>query len=226
MMYVRLSTKESRLGWACFALYILLPFILPKGVWFAFGFQAAFFGASALIFHRFLVESARVPLIGVRQILGMAFLALILTQLANLLMNDLLFYFFPEYYGYNETGPYFHNPQKEALAALLGESCWATVLGAVVLAPVTEELFYRGLVFGRLCGDSPTLAYLVSTVLYALLPVLPMIGRCPVSFLVISFMQYIPIGLFFGWFYRRSNTILTTILAHVVMNAVGVVTML
>lgn len=226
MLYVRMSRTEKSLGWAWLAVSLLLRFLLPAGVWTDFLRRALDFAAALLIFRSFLQKSAQVPLLRFTQLLGYSFLALILAQLANLLTNDLLYYFFPQYFRYSLTGPYFYNVEKAAMQALLQENYPLTALSVILFAPLAEELFYRGLVFGSLYDKNPTLAYLVSLVLYSLVLSISLTGHYPASYVVISFLQYLPISLFFSWFYAKSDTILTPILAHIVMNAVSVLTML
>lgn len=181
--------------------------------------------AAVLIFHRFLGASLSVPLTTPLTIVKFALLGLILAQLANLLTNDLIFYFLPNYFGYSETGPYFLNAQKELLRSYAAENFPLTLVGIVFFVPVWEELLHRGLVFGSLVQKNIALAYIAAVLLYAVIPIIPLFGAYRVDYILLSFLQYIPISLMFCWIYTRTETILTPMLAHMLMNAVSIFTL-
>lgn len=227
LLYIRMTRKEIYPGLGWLAVLLLSGFLFPagSGAVSAFFFQAAHFLAAMLIFHRFLRSSLEVPLTPFSRILKSALLGLILAQLANLLTNDLLYYFFPKYFGYGETGPYFVNISKELTKALLEEQFFLTAVRIAFFVPIAEELFHRGLVFGNLVQKNTVLAYTVSVLLYAFLPIIPLLGHYSPDYIVISFIQYLPIGILFSWIYTRTETILTPILAHILMNGVSIFTM-
>lgn len=89
------------------------------------------------------------------------------------------------------------------------------MLVAIVLAPLGEELFYRGWVFRLLSELSVPLALIVSTALFAMVhlhaPALP---------------AYIVLGAGFALLYRRTGSILTPIVAHATNNAIAVALLL
>ena len=227
LLYIRMTRKEIYPGLGWLAVLLLSGFLFPagSGAVSAFFFQGAHFLAAMLIFHRFLRSSLEVLLTPFSRILKSALLGLILAQLANLLTNDLLYYFFPKYFGYGETGPYFVNISKELTKALLEEQFFLTAVRIAFFVPIAEELFHRGLVFGNLVQKNTVLAYTVSVLLYAFLPIIPLLGHYSPDYIVISFIQYLPIGILFSWIYTRTETILTPILAHILMNGVSIFTM-
>lgn len=227
LLYVTLSEKEKRLGFDWLALLIASVLLHPirSTAVMEFVFQAGNFAAAVLIFHTFLRTSLQVPLTTPFQILKMAILGLILAQLANLLTNDLLYYFFPQYFYYDETGPHFGNVLKFLMETFAQENFPLTAIAIIFFVPIWEEVFHRGLVFGSLLRKNLALAYMVSAALYAFAPIVPLFGNYPLGYIVISFLQYIPIGVLFAWVYTRTETILTPILAHMVMNAVSIFTM-
>ena len=226
LLYVPMNKKEVRLGFCWLTVLVLTSLPLRSGPVMELAFQGLHFAAAVLIFHRFLRSSFQVPLTKTLTIVKTALLGLILAQLANLLTNDLLFYFFPQYFFYNDTGPHFYNVLKEdILKEMLAENFPLTAFAVIVLAPIWEELFHRGLVFGTLARKHIALAYPVSIILYALLPILPLFGRQPAAYIVLSFIQHIPISVLFAWIYTRTETILTPVLAHMLMNAVSIFTM-
>ncbi|MHC4820708.1 MAG: lysostaphin resistance A-like protein, partial [Planctomycetota bacterium] len=92
----------------------------------------------------------------------------------------------------------------------------AFIFGAVVLAPVAEERFFRGHVFRHLLvhTDART-AYLVSALLFAAahgnLSALP---------------SYLVYALILSWSYERWRTLWVPTVAHAVANGVAVATIL
>jgi hypothetical protein len=89
------------------------------------------------------------------------------------------------------------------------------VLVAVLLAPLGEELFYRGWVFPYLEDAGAPLAYGASAVLFAAVhlhpPALP---------------AYLLYGLSLAVLYRWSDSLWTPILAHATNNSVGIALLL
>lgn len=225
LLYIPMSRKEIRWGLAVLAAAALSSGYLPDTPPALALFHGLLFLATGFVFRRFLVSSAQVPLTPLSSVLKFALLGLVLAQLANLLANDLIFYFLPNYFGYGPTGPYFLNIRKELIAACGSENFPLTALCLILFVPVWEELLHRGLVFGTLVQKSLPLAYVAATLLYALLPIVPLLGNYRADYVILHFIQYIPISLMFCWIYTKSETILTPILAHMVMNAVSIFTM-
>lgn len=228
LLYVTLTEQEKRLGavWLAIVCLSCLVFPLRPGAAAEGLYQGVLLLGTVLIFRKFLAASLRVPLTTPGQIPKMAFLGLTLAGLANLLTNDLLYYFFPRYFFYNDTGPHFYNVMKEeVLRSHLSENFPLTTVTVIVFVPLWEETLHRGLVFGALVRKNLPLAYGVSIALYSLLPVIPLLGTYPPVYILLSFIQYIPISVLFAWVYTRTETILTPILAHMAMNAVSIFAM-
>ena len=62
--------------------------------------------------------------------------------------------------------PDFSNVNDESIAALTSENYELMAIGTVLLVPIVEETLYRGVVFSKLHGRSPVLAYIVSTLVF------------------------------------------------------------
>lgn len=87
---------------------------------------------------------------------------------------------------------------------------------AIVLAPIAEELFFRGFLFGALRARMRFLgAAAVSAVAFALVHVLP---------LLIPLMFVVGIGL--AYLYERRGSLLTSMAAHAGFNVIGFVSLL
>lgn len=86
-----------------------------------------------------------------------------------------------------------------------------TILTTVIAAPVLEEFFCRGVILrGLLTHLNPSLAVIISSALFAALHM--------------SLFQAIPamlMGLFFGWVYYKTHSLITTTVMHIINNAIS-----
>ena len=81
------------------------------------------------------------------------------------------------------------------------------------LAPLVEELIFRGLVYGWLAGRwGSTVAWIVSSLAFA-----------GAHWEPAHIVLVLPLGLMFGWLRRRSDSLLPSLAAHVVNNALALV---
>ena len=82
----------------------------------------------------------------------------------------------------------------------------------VIVAPITEELLFRGLILrGLLSRFSPTVAILLTGLLFGAVHVNPW-----------QFISATCLGLIFGWLYVRTGRILLAIFAHAFSNGIFV----
>lgn len=228
LLYVRMEKNESRFGFGWLTLLVVSTFLHPlrSSPLTEFAFHGVNFLAAILIFRTFLISSWGIPHTTLSQILRQACLGAFLAWLANLLTNDLLYFYLPKWFFYDDFGPHFYNVLKQdILMAQLGENPLLTTAAIVFFVPVWEELFHRGLVFGSLVQKNLPLAYAVSVILYALLPLASLFGKLPIEYLIISFLQYIPMGVMFAWIYTRTESIFSPILAHMLLNGFSVFAM-
>ncbi len=87
-----------------------------------------------------------------------------------------------------------------------------TLLVLAVLAPLVEELVFRGLLYGWLAGRwGHLVAFLVSSLAFAAA------HYEPAHILLVA-----PLGLWFGWLRWRTNSLVPSIVAHVINNGVAV----
>jgi len=86
------------------------------------------------------------------------------------------------------------NENQEAVVAMLNTDMWLMIAIAVVLAPIVEELIFRGVIFAPLRERSRFLAYVISALAFALMHVLVtlLFSFTPVAFLVM--LVYVPSG--------------------------------
>jgi uncharacterized protein len=88
----------------------------------------------------------------------------------------------------------------------------ASLAVMAVLAPLVEEAVFRGLLYGWLAGRwGTTVAWLVSSVLFAAAHVEPAHA-----------ILVLPLGLWFGWLRRRTDSLWPSLVAHIVNNGLAV----
>lgn len=88
----------------------------------------------------------------------------------------------------------------------------ASLVVMALLAPLVEEAVFRGLLYGWVAGRWGTVAaWIVSSVLFAAAHVDP-------AHAILVF----PLGLWFGWLRRRTDSLWPSLVAHAVNNGVAV----
>ena len=103
--------------------------------------------------------------------------------------------------------------------SLTGWAAMSHVVYAVIMAPVTEELVFRGLLFHSIADHRGFWAgAIASAVPFGFIHVIPG-PALGVSVLVFTLMVN---GLFWAWIHWRHRNLLVNIAAHAVFNAVGV----
>lgn len=101
------------------------------------------------------------------------------------------------------------NYHRSSTQVLLGTDPMVAMLSAVVLAPVAEEIIFRGLMLGRLLGGfSRRQAVVLSSAVFAL---------CHVSLLWMVYAFFL--GLFLAWVSIREDNTLYSIALHIGFNA-------
>lgn len=173
------------------------------------------FIAALLIFRRFLNRTCRNIPAQARRILGTVFPGLILYW-ALLFGLSLLFM---------ATVPDFVNVNDSNILGMASRDFIPIAVSTVVLVPVSEELLFRGALFGGFYPRHPKVAYILSITAFSFVHIYSYIGIYPWQTLLLCFLQYIPAGFCLAWAYRRSGSILTPIIMHAVINAVGMLAM-
>ena len=91
-----------------------------------------------------------------------------------------------------------------------GSNIWATLLFAVILAPIVEELIFRRAIMNRLRKYGDKTAILVSALLFAL-----MHGNLS------QFFYALGLGILFGYVYARTGKLRYTVGLHMTINFLG-----
>ena len=221
------KTKPSRRETIAGVLYLfismfVLPIVLPvanilagspfDGSQVNFVYFMVNFAAATVIFRKFLLQS-------LRDALGVpvpTLLCAVLGYLGNQTLSSLLVMGFALVY------PSFANINDGNIAGMLTQNYPLMFIGTVILAPVYEELLYRGLVFRGLYDRSPVLAHLVSILLFSALHVIGYIGAYEPVHLLLCFLQYIIPAYCLNFAYRHSGTIVAPILMHILTNFMAI----
>ena len=142
-------------------------------------------------------------------------LTLCFYHFASLAVDSVIFWLMPDFYNVNDI----------SIGAMVTSDFWLTATATVLLVPLTEEILYRGLLFGVLYRRSRIAAYLISTLIFAAIHILGYIQQHTAKQLLLCLLQYIPAGLCLGWAYKRSGTLFAPVLVHSIINAFGIATM-
>lgn len=103
------------------------------------------------------------------------------------------------------------DPQAAERALLLVDP-WLAVAAIVILAPIAEEVFFRGVVFNAWLREAGrTVAYVGSSALFAVIH-LSLVAVAPIFLL----------GLALAWVYRRTGNLLAPIAMHATVNGISV----
>ena len=113
------------------------------------------------------------------------------------------------------------NPNQSAIVDTMDLSAGAVTAMTVFMAPIVEELLFRGAVFGLIRRKSRVWAYIVSVAAFSLYHVLGYALTEPV-FLVYT-LQYIPVSWLLARSYEKTDSIWTSILLHMTVNGVSTV---
>jgi len=166
----------------------------------------------AVICRRFLWNSLKAAADGPWRCLGLAVVGFAVYTLAMLLVAQII----------TRINPDFSNVNDEAILDMAQEHTGWMTLCTVFLVPITEETLYRGLLFQGLQRKSRVFAYLISVMAFAWIHVMGYIGRFDGITLLLCFVQYLPAGIVLAWAYEKSDTIITPILIHIIINQIGI----
>ncbi len=118
--------------------------------------------------------------------------------------------------------PSFANLNDQSVAAMVESDFLVSVIGTVILVPPAEELLFRGVIFGSVYRRKPWAAYLVSSLAFSAVHLVGYIGLYDAATFFLSFLQYLPAGIALAWAYARSGSLLSPIIMHTAINAIGV----
>ena len=223
----KLTPNEFVFGFLYFALQLIVipsllvvinTFLLPKPLSDAvinFLFFGMNFAAVLLIFHKYLKMNWRIAAAQPWKMLRFAGIGLIFYFFGTSLITTVITWIYPEFLNIND----------QSIMGMVQDHFGIMVIGTVILVPITEEAFYRGLIFRQLFDRSPVLAYLLSMAAFSIIHIAGYVGMADALTLVLSFFQYLPAGFALAWCYHRTGSIFTSVLLHMTVNQIGILTM-
>ena len=216
------SRRETLWGGIYLILYIsVLPLALPLGLILVFPqldeaqinfiYFTVNFAATTVIFRKYLfrtfLDATRVPFFT----LWYALLAYLGSTLLGGMVVSVIVQVYPEFMSVNDN----------AIGTMVQQNYALMAIGAVILAPVTEELLFRGLIFRGLYDRSPIVAHALSMVLFSLIHVSGYVGMYDWKLLFFCFLQYLVPAYCLNFAYRQSGNLLAPILMHMATNLVS-----
>ena len=112
-------------------------------------------------------------------------------------------------------------PNNDAIDVLADQSYKQVFALAVLMAPIVEEVLFRGVIFGSIARKNRVVAYAVSIILFSLYHVWQFaVLEMDVSVLL-SAMLYIPLSTALTFCYDRTETIWTPIFFHIFVNTLA-----
>lgn len=220
---VKLTRRELIGGWIYFCIQLVaLPFLIVL-INAIFGnpmseamcniiFFFVNFIVVAILFRKYLLGNLQIATGNPGRCLSSAFLGYAAYWLLNIFVSLFIL----------AVKPDFANVNDENINQMMADHTALLSFATVVIVPVAEEVFFRGLMFGAVYNRNKTAAYLLTSLAFAAVHVIGYVGTTDTLTLSLCLLQYIPAGLCFGWAYARSNTLWAPILMHMFNNLVSI----
>lgn len=173
-------------------------------------------GAVVLLFPQFLKNSffwfRRVP----KRVLGQAAANLCMYYMAAAIVTTVL----------SALAPGFVNRNNDNLSSTFAGLPGMLFFIAVFLAPLIEECFFRGLIFGALARIDRLTAYVVTVAAFSAIHIVFYLDSLRPAEVFFSFLQYAPASLFLCRAYEKSGTVIGSMLMHSAVNLVSFVVLI
>ena len=111
------------------------------------------------------------------------------------------------------------NPNNSAVVEMAQVSGGPVAAMAVFLAPLVEEMMFRGAIFGALRHKNRALAYIVGIVLFSVYHIWGYALNDPMAWIFV--VQYIPVSYLLCRVYERTDTIWGSLGFHMLVNFVA-----
>ena len=220
------SRRETLWGGIYLILYMtVLPLAVPLALMAVFpqldAAQINFvyftvnFAATTVIFRKYLIRSVQDSFLVGLPTLWYALLGYMGSILLTGMVVSAILEVYPEFISVNDN----------AVNIMVDQNRPLMFIGAVILAPVTEELLFRGLIFRGLYDRSPLAAHLLTMVLFSLIHVSGYVGMYDAKLLFFCFLQYLAPAYCLNFAYRQSGSIISPILMHMATNLVAFLAM-
>ncbi len=92
---------------------------------------------------------------------------------------------------------------------------------AAIIAPIVEEILFRGAIFGTIRKNNRVAAYIVSVALFAFYHLWSYFVYDYNPGLFLDLLQYVPGGIVLAWAYEKGRNLWASILLHMIINFVA-----
>lgn len=113
------------------------------------------------------------------------------------------------------------NPNNDAVNSLVKQYPQVMLGITVFLAPLVEEVLFRGVLFGSLRAKHRTLAFVLSMGLFAFYHVWEYALGQQDWMALIYMLEYLPAGYALAWLYEKTNCIWMPVFLHMLINALA-----
>ncbi len=113
------------------------------------------------------------------------------------------------------------NPNNAAIMDMAGSDSGTVKAIAIFLAPIVEEVLFRGTVFGSIRTRNRLWAYVISVVAFSLYHVWQYAAVSGNAATLLYALQYFPVSIVLAWAYERSGSLWTSIFFHMGFNALS-----
>lgn len=114
------------------------------------------------------------------------------------------------------------SPNQSAIENIAGKNFGATVAMTVFMAPIVEELIFRGGIFGMIYPKSRVAAYVMTILIFSVYHVWQFIFVSGDLRYLLFALEYIPASFALCWCYDKSGSLWTCIAFHMSVNAMSV----
>lgn len=220
IMLVTPLVKEKRIGWFLMLPAIVLPLVFSTDVLLLKAlYYLALAAVTVFVFRAFLTDSFRELPGNVFPFLWKSVLMFIAAQLATLVINDIFLLFDVGMFTWGDFGPSMVTKYDLYWLGLLPQSPWIGITLIILILPVLQEILLRGLLFGSVCQRFPALAFLLTTVVFALIHTVPYLDGCTFEHILVMSVQYIPAGIALTAAYCMTESIYSPIVIHIAIKA-------
>ena len=114
-----------------------------------------------------------------------------------------------------------NNPNNSEIMEMAAQDTGAVKAIAIFLAPIVEEILFRGVLFGSIRTRSRLWAYVASVAAFSLYHIWQYAAISGDAAMLLYALQYIPVSIVLAWAYERSGCIWTNIFFHMGFNALS-----
>ena len=123
---------------------------------------------------------------------------------------------------YIMSGRAIANPNDQTVTELMQtDGAGAVVAISVLIAPIVEEVLFRGVLFGGIRKRSRNAAYIISILLFAFYHVWQYLIASKDPTVLLYMLQYLPAGYVLAMCYEQVNSIWVPIFLHMLLNYIN-----